>query len=220
MRLPFSIAKCSTPLCRTSIIYGVSSGIKSSRWSCRTRKLKPRLPTCTGQCDSAELIYGTGLRVNECMTLRVKDVDFDLRTITVHAGKGYKDRATVMPQVLIPDLRMHLTKVAQLHKADVLKGNGYAPMPNALYVKYPSASQSMAWQYFFPSSRQRPWQNTGQLARWHASPSTLRRAFKQAVRQANIHKHVGPHTLRHSFASHLFTGGRHRYPDDSNIVRA
>ena len=155
----------------------------------------------------AELIYGTGLRVNECMTLRVKDVDFDLRTITVRAGKGYKDRATVMPQVLIPDLRMHLTKVAQLHKADVLKGNGYAPMPNALYVKYPSASQSLAWQYFFPSSRQRPWQNTGQLARWHASPSTLRRAFKQAVRQANIHKHVGPHTLRHSFASHLLAAG-------------
>lgn len=155
----------------------------------------------------AELIYGTGLRINECMTLRVKDVDFDLRTITVRAGKGYKDRATVMPEALIPELRNHLTKVAQLHKSDLLKGNGYAPMPNALYAKYPSASQSLAWQYVFPSSLVRAWRDTGHMARWHASPSTLRRAFKQAVKAAKIHKHVGPHTLRHSFASHLLEAG-------------
>lgn len=113
----------------------------------------------------AELLYGTGLRVNECMTLRVKDVDFDLRTITVRAGKGYKDWSTVMPEALIPELRIHLTKVAQQHKSDVLKGNGYAPMPNALYVKYPSASHSFAWQYFFPSSLMRPWRDTGHMAR-------------------------------------------------------
>ncbi|MFQ5356486.1 MAG: integron integrase [Mariprofundaceae bacterium] len=155
----------------------------------------------------AVLIYGTGLRINECMTLRVKDIDFDQRTITVRAGKGYKDRATAMPQVLIPVLQMHLTKIAQLHKADILKGNGYAPMPNALYVKYPSASQSLAWQFVFPSSLHRPWQGTSRMARWHASPSTLRRAFRHAVRQANILKHVGPHTLRHSFVSHLLPDG-------------
>ena len=155
----------------------------------------------------ATLIYGTGLRIQECMTLRVKDVDFDLKSITVRAGKGYKDRATVLPGSLIPELRIHLTKVAQLHKSDLLKGNGYAPMPNALYQKYPSASQSFAWQYFFPSSLVRPWLETGKMARWHASPSTLRRAFKEAVKQAGIHKHVGPHTLRHSFASHLLAAG-------------
>lgn len=155
----------------------------------------------------AELIYGTGMRIHECMTLRVKDVDFDLRSITVRAAKGNKDRATLLPDALIPALRNHLTKVAQLHTSDMLRGNGFAPMPNALYRKYPSASRSLAWQFVFPSTVVRPWQNTPQMARWHASPSTLRRAFKRAVQQAKIHKHVGPHTLRHSFASHLLAAG-------------
>ncbi|MCU7804147.1 MAG: integron integrase [Candidatus Thiodiazotropha sp. (ex Lucinoma borealis)] len=155
----------------------------------------------------AELIYGTGMRINECMTLRVKDIDFDLRSITVRAAKGNKDRATVLPEVLTPGLQNHLTKVAQLHQSDLLRGNGYVPMPNALYKKYPSASKSLGWQFVFPSSLVRPWLDTGHMARWHASPSMLRRAFKHAVKQAKIYKHVGPHTLRHSFASHLLAAG-------------
>ncbi|MES9941672.1 MAG: integron integrase [Candidatus Thiodiazotropha sp. 6PLUC2] len=155
----------------------------------------------------AELIYGSGMRINECMTLRNKDIDFDLRSITVRAAKGNKDRATVLPEALIPDLRRHLIKVAQLHQSDLLCGNGYVPMPNALYKKYPSASKSLGWQYVFPSTLVRPWLDTGYMARWHASPSTLRRAFKRAVNQAKVYKHVGPHTLRHSFASHLLAAG-------------
>lgn len=155
----------------------------------------------------AELIYGTGLRINECMTLRIKDVDFDLRAVTVRAAKGNKDRVTILPESLIPTLRNHLTKVAKLHKNDVLKGNGYAPMPNALYRKYPTASQSLGWQFVFPSTAIRPWNNSEKNVRWHASPSTLRRAFKTAVQEANIFKHVGPHTLRHCFASHLLAAG-------------
>lgn len=155
----------------------------------------------------AELIYGAGLRIGECITLRIKDIDFDLRSITVRAGKGHKDRTTLLPQSLIPDLRNHLTNMAQLHKADVLKGNGYAPMPNALYQKYPSASRSLGWQYVFPSSVVRPWHNNLHHVRWHVSPSTLRREFQSAVRKSGITKHVGPHTLRHSFASHLLAKG-------------
>ena len=155
----------------------------------------------------AELVYGTGMRISECVTLRVKDIDFDNRAVTVRAGKGNKDRVTLLPESLIPALHNHLIKVAQLHKTDLLKGYGNVPMPNALYRKYPSASKLLAWQYVFPSTTVRPWQDTGQMARWHCSPSTLRRAFQQAVKQAKIHKHVGIHTLRHSFASHLLEAG-------------
>lgn len=92
----------------------------------------------------AKLIYGTGLRIGECVTLRIKDIDFDQRMIVVRAGKGNKDRITILPQKLIEPLKRHFVKVAQLHNDDLLKGNGYVPMPNALYRKYPSASRSLA----------------------------------------------------------------------------
>ncbi|MEM7206493.1 MAG: integron integrase [Pseudomonadota bacterium] len=153
------------------------------------------------------LIYGAGLRVSECATLRVKDVDLFNNTIVVRSGKGHKDRVTVLPSTCKSMLSQHLTKRAALHKTDTLRGAGFAPMPNALYKKYPSASASLAWQFVFPSTAVRPWHDGQRNVRWHVSTSTIQRSFRAAIARAGIHKAASVHCLRHSFASHLLASG-------------
>jgi len=155
----------------------------------------------------AELIYGTGMRVSECTQLRIKDIDFDLKTIMVRQGKGGKDRTTLLPERLTKPLQQHLLKIIGLHKDDCLRGAGFAPLPNALYKKYPKAAQRIGWQYVFPSTVTRLWPPTGQRVRWHCSNSTPQRAFKNALEQTNITKHASIHTLRHCFATHLLQNG-------------
>lgn len=155
----------------------------------------------------AQLMYGSGLRVTECMTLRIKDVDLAGRKISVRNGKGAKDRVTLLPDRLLEPLRVHLVKVMTLHKEDLFRGSGHAPMPGALDRKYPSASRSWAWQYLFPSQTQRPHPETGALLRWHSSEATVQRAFRSALQAAGVVKHASVHTLRHSFATHLLHGG-------------
>lgn len=171
-------------------------------------EVKTCLDNMNGTCKLiAQLIYGAGLRVNECMGLRVKDLDFIAKSLTVRDGKGGKDRSTILPSQLIEPLQKHLIKVAQLHQADLSRGAGYAAMPGALYKKYPAASKSLAWQYVFPSTVLRPWGDGRMKVRWHMSDSTIQKAFKVALRQSNIQKHASVHTLRHSFATHLLSSG-------------
>ena len=156
---------------------------------------------------AASLIYGAGLRISECLALRFKDFDFISRTVTVRDGKGGKDRTTVLPSALIVDLQAHLVRVATLHREDVLAGRGWAPMPAALNRKYPSAAQSINWQFAFPSRATRACPETGRLLRWHAAESSIQKPFKQALNSAGIRKHASVHTLRHSFATHLLWQG-------------
>ncbi|MBD3336968.1 MAG: tyrosine-type recombinase/integrase, partial [Candidatus Eisenbacteria bacterium] len=125
----------------------------------------------------------------------------------VREGKGDKDRVTLLPKKLHPRLRRHLKDVRALHQRDLAAGAGEAPMPNALRRKYPNAGREWAWQFIFPSRRLGADLESGVIRRWHASPSTIQKAMRAAVRSAGITKPAGVHTLRHSFATHLLMRG-------------
>lgn len=149
----------------------------------------------------AALMYGSGLRVNECCTLRVKDVDFAARTIRVHCGKGDKSRLTVLPAAIVPALERHLAWRKAIHDQDVADGAGLVELPGRLALKYRSAARELRWQFLFPSSLRR-----GQY-RWHATDESVAKQMRAAVAAAGILKPVTPHTLRHAFATHAIRCG-------------
>jgi integron integrase len=155
----------------------------------------------------ASLLYGAGLRVTECVRLRVKDIDFAYRTITVRHGKGQKDRVTLLPEAVEESLRAHLVRVKALHEKDLAEGYGAVYLPFALERKYPGASKQWGWQYVFPSRRRSVDPRSSVTRRHHAAQRAVEKGFKAAARAAGITKHVGPHTLRHCFATHLLEGG-------------
>ncbi len=151
----------------------------------------------------AQLLYGGGLRLMECIRLRVKDVDFARHEILVRDPKGRVDRVTMLPEKLVAPLQAHLQRVKQLHQEDLKHGYGLVDLPYALSRKYPNASKEWAWQYIFPAKGLSCQPESGQLCRHHQDESNLQKAVRVAAQRAGIDKPVGPHTLRHCFATHL-----------------
>jgi integron integrase len=171
-------------------------------------EVKALLANCTGdKWLMISLMYGAGLRLMECLRLRIQDVDFSRNKILVRDGKGAKDRITMLPETLKSPLQAHLEKVKVVHEKDLAEGWGRVLMPDALDRKYPKAPKDWRWQWVFP--QENCWKNTktGEEGRHPVHETILQRSVKEAVRKAGIIKHVGCHTFRHSFATHLLESG-------------
>ena len=153
------------------------------------------------------LLYGTGMRIMEGVRLRIKDVEFSRHEIVVRDGKGAKDRVTMLPQRIERSLRKHLRAVKEMHERDLADGHGAVWLPSALARKYPNAARSWGWQYVFPAGALSTDPRSGAVRRHHIGDQAFQRAMQQAVRDANVAKPATPHTLRHSFATHLLDSG-------------
>jgi len=155
----------------------------------------------------AQLMYGSGLRISECLRLRVKDLDFGMNVIIVRSGKGEKDRVTLLPEKLIKELRQQIAFVELTHQRDLANGVGEVYLPNALSRKFPNAPYQIAWQYLFPAINLSTDPRSGKERRHHVMDSTLQKAVRMSIRNCKIHKKCGSHTFRHSFATRLLENG-------------
>jgi len=155
----------------------------------------------------AQLMYGAGLRLMECLRLRVKDIDFGSRTITLRDTKSNRDRVTVLPESVVPALMLHLAKIKAQYTEDLANGRGEVELPFALDRKYPNAPFEWAWQYVFPAGQFSKDPRSGHIRRHHVYETSVQKTVKWAANKAGIHKHVTTHTFRHSFATRLLENG-------------
>ena len=156
---------------------------------------------------AVELLYGTGMRLNEVLTLRILDVDFERNEITIRYGKGAKDRRVMLPECLVPELKKHIEKVRRIHQRDIQDGWGEVQMRDGFKNRSPSLAKEFRWQWLFPQKNRWINKESGEQGRHHMDESLLQRAVKEAVREAGIMKNASCHTLRHSFATHLLENG-------------
>jgi integron integrase len=155
----------------------------------------------------AKLLYGAGLRILECIRLRIQDVDFGQNLIYIRGAKGGKDRTSILPDNVREELRLQIREATELHYIDLEQGFGEVYLPDALMRKYPHAGRETRWQYVFPSKERSIDPRSGRIMRHHVLESGLQKAVKRAADQAGINKRVGCHTLRHSFATHMLENG-------------